>query len=160
MKNNPEVLEAVQSVEGNLEGIAVGLIVTALVQSSSVVSGLCILLVSQQIISLETAIAIIIGANAGTTSTALLASSNFSKPAKMGAVANFLFNITGTILFFPFIAILANLVKSMMPEAVQQLAMAHLLFNLVTSVLFLLFLSPFYKFLLKIYNYQEVPYQN
>jgi phosphate:Na+ symporter len=159
VKNNPKVLEAIQSVEGNLEGIAVGLIVTALVQSSSVVSGLCILLVSQQIISLETAIAIIIGANAGTTSTALLASSNFSKPAKMGAVANFLFNFTGTILFFPFIGMLAGIVKSMMPEAAQQLAMAHLLFNVIMSVLFLLFLEPFYQALLKIYNYQEIPYQ-
>jgi phosphate:Na+ symporter len=155
LKNHPEVLAIVQSVEGNIEGIMVGLLVTALVQSSSVVSGLCILLVSQQIISLEIAISIIIGANAGTTSTALLASSNFNKAAKMGAVANFLFNFTGTILFFPFIGFLATTVKTMMTEASQQLAMAHLLFNLIMSMLFLLFLNPFHKFLLRLYDYNE-----
>lgn len=42
----------------------------------------------------------------------------------------------------------------------NSLAMAHLLFNLIMSVLFLSFLSPFYKFLLKMHNYQEVPHQS
>lgn len=155
VKNNPELLKTIQSVEGHLEGIAVGLIVTALVQSSSVVSGLCILLVSQNIISLSTGIAIIIGANTGTTSTALLASSQFSRPAKMGAVANFLFNFTGTILFFPFINLLSQVVSSLMNNPAQQLAMAHLLFNLITSALFLAFLNPFHNFLLKVYEREK-----
>lgn len=157
VKNNSELLTTIQSVEGHLEGIAVGLIVTALVQSSSVVSGLCILLVSQNIISLSMGIAIIIGANTGTTSTALLASSQFSRPAKMGAVANFLFNFAGTILFFPFINLLSQVVSSLMNNPAQQLAMAHLLFNLIMSVLFLAFLMPFHNFLLKMYE-KEVEY--
>ncbi len=152
VKNNSELLKTIQSVEGHWEGIAIGLIVTALVQSSSVVSGLCILLVNQNIISLSTGIAIIIGANTGTTSTALLASSQFSRPAKMGAVANFLFNFTGTILFFPFINLLSQVVSYLMNNPAQQLAMAHLLFNLITSALFLVSLTPFHNFLWKVYE--------
>jgi phosphate:Na+ symporter len=156
VKNNPQILEVIRSVEGNLEGIAVGLVVTALVQSSSVVSGLCILLVSQQIVSMETAIAIIIGANVGTTSTALIASSNFSKPAKMGAMANFLFNLTGTFVFFPFIGLFSGFVQNVMPAPAQQLALAHLCFNLITSCLFLIFLTPFYRLLCSLYSYEEL----
>lgn len=155
IKSDPLVLESIQSTEGHLEGIATGLITTALVQSSSVVSGLCILLVNQEIISLSTGIAIVIGANIGTTSTALWASSQFSKSAKMGAVANFLFNCAGSIIFFPFIGLLTQLVSYLMSTPAKQLAMAHLLFNLVTSILFMIFLTPFYKFLTKLYNYSE-----
>jgi phosphate:Na+ symporter len=148
VKDDPMLLTWIQAVDGWGEGIVVGLVITALVQSSSVVTGLCILLVSQGILSTEAAIAMVIGANAGTTSTALLASIDFEQTARMGAVANFIFNLTGSLLFLPLVGVLTQFVQSIMEAPAQQLALAHLIFNLVTSLLFLLLLSPFHRLLL------------
>jgi len=65
---------------------------TAVVQSSSITTGLCILLVQQNIIAATSAIPIVIGANIGTTVTALVGSNKMQKAARRVALANLSFN--------------------------------------------------------------------
>ena len=80
-----------------------GLVFTAVVQSSSVTTGLAILLVQQGVLPAESAIPIVLGANVGSTSTALVASISMRPVARATAITNFLFNATGVLLFLPFL---------------------------------------------------------
>jgi sodium-dependent phosphate cotransporter len=85
-----------------LMGFLAGLFFTIIVQSSSVTTSLLVPLVAAGILSIESAFPITIGANIGTTTTAILASfatGNIS--AVVIAFAHFLFNATGAVLIYP-----------------------------------------------------------
>src|SRR5690606_40099536 len=72
IKNDPLLVDILSKASNPLLGIIYGIIITITIQSSSVVVGLAIVLLSQGTIDIEVAIPIVIGANIGTTSTALL----------------------------------------------------------------------------------------
>lgn len=83
-------------------GLFAGLVFTIIVQSSSITTSLLIPLVAAGILTVEAAFPITIGANIGTTTTAILASfatGNIS--AIIIAFAHFLFNLTGTVCIYP-----------------------------------------------------------
>ena len=87
-------------------GIMAGVVFTTIVQSSSVTTSLLVPLVAAGVITMETAFPITIGANIGTTGTAILAS--FASAAATGNVSaiviafvHFLFNLTGAIFIYP-----------------------------------------------------------
>ncbi len=99
LKNDPKIIEVLGMADNHILGIFAGIIVTIMVQSSSVTAGLSIILAQQGVLSTEAAIAIIIGSNVGSTSTALIASLNMTPSAKLAAKANFLFNSFGVVEF-------------------------------------------------------------
>ena len=74
LAQNPIFTEVLIRSSTPLAGVATGVFITAIVQSSSITTGLCILLVQQNLMPVTTAIPIVIGANIGTTSTAWLVS--------------------------------------------------------------------------------------
>ncbi|MEJ2701168.1 MAG: Na/Pi symporter [Sedimentisphaerales bacterium] len=79
-----------------------GLFFTVVVQSSSVTTSLLVPLVAAGILTVEAAFPITIGANIGTTTTAILASFATGRiEAVVIAFAHFLFNMTGTVFIFP-----------------------------------------------------------
>ena len=121
-------------------GILMGIVFTAVIQSSSVTTGLAILLVQQGLLPAASAIPIVLGANVGSTSTALAASIAMQSAARAAAVANFLFNAAGVLLFLPF---LESFVQRMlaMGDASMAVAWAHLTFNLTIAALFLVTLG-------------------
>jgi sodium-dependent phosphate cotransporter len=88
-----------------LLSLAVGAIVTMMVQSSSITTSLLVPLAGAGLITLEQAFPITLGANIGTTITALLASLAVSGPnATLGveiALVHTLFNISGTLIIYP-----------------------------------------------------------
>jgi sodium-dependent phosphate cotransporter len=86
----------------SLLGIFAGLMFTIFVQSSSITTSLLIPLVAAGILTIESAFPITIGANIGTTTTAILASfatGNIS--AVVIAFTHLLFNLIGTICIYP-----------------------------------------------------------
>lgn len=86
-----------------LLGIIVGVAVTVAVQSSSITTSLLVPLCAAGILSLENAFPIMLGANIGTTVTALIASTAADSSAGLTiAIVHALFNLTGTVLFYPF----------------------------------------------------------
>jgi solute carrier family 34 (sodium-dependent phosphate cotransporter) len=89
--------------------IVVGIVVTIMVQSSSITTSLLVPLAGAGIITLEHVFPITVGANIGTTVTALLASLAVTGPnATAGvtiAVIHLLFNMSGTLLIYPIPAI-------------------------------------------------------
>jgi phosphate:Na+ symporter len=98
---------------GVLKCALVGCLATMVVQSSSATLGITIAIAQTGVISVETAIALILGLNIGTTITALLASLGSSTNAKRAAFAHIFFNVIGTIwilpLFYPYVHLIEKL---------------------------------------------------
>lgn len=126
-----------------LVGILAGALVTIFVQSSSVTTGLIILLVEQQMLTITGAIPMILGANIGTTSTGLIVAIALGRTAKLTALANFLFNILGVLILLPFLSHYIHFIKGLELPPAQAAAQAHLWFNLVNALIFLVLLKPF-----------------
>ncbi|MFL5255893.1 MAG: Na/Pi symporter [Rhodopila sp.] len=123
-----------------LLAVAGGLLFTAVVQSSSVTTGLAIVLVQAGVMPAETAIQVAIGANVGSTSTALIASTAMSHVARRSAFANFLFNLTGMLIYLPFLRPFARWIVDFAEAPAFAVAWAHLLFNLSISMVLMLLL--------------------
>lgn len=149
LKDDPRVASLLAHSNDHLMGVMVGLLVTALVQSSSVTTGIAVILAQQGLLQTDGAIAIIIGSNVGTTSTALIASFNMNGAAKLAARANFFFNLIGVFVCFPFIGYLDDLAALFATEIGFQVAFAHLFFNVMVTVIMLPLLNPFGRWLLK-----------
>ncbi len=142
IKNDPYLIEVLSKASNPLLGILYGIIVTIIIQSSSVVVGLVIVLLSQGTINIDAAIPIVIGANIGTTSTALLVSLKYSSIAKLVAWAASFFNIIGVVLMFPFFGVLKEIAVSFSSVPSLQVAMAYTISNTFTSLFFLLLIKP------------------
>ena len=79
-----------------------GMFITTIVQSSSITTSLLVPMIGAGILSLEAAYPVTIGANIGTTTTAILASLATANPAAIAiAFVHFLFNFIGAAIFFP-----------------------------------------------------------
>ena len=134
--------------------ILVGIIFTALIQSSSAATGIVITMVGTGVLPLELALFIILGANIGTCVTALLASVGANVNSKRVALIHFTFNVVGTVLFTVLIWIFrdpaVNMLVSMFPgddtmTLQMRVSAFHLIFNVSTTCL----LIPFTKYLVK-----------
>lgn len=118
-----------------------GILITGIVQSSSAVTGVMILLGLNGLITLESSIYLILGTNIGAGISVLLISFGLGKEAKRIAIGNLAFNIIGTILFiFPLI-IFKNSVQAglMLVSGNLERAIAnfHTLFNVVVTIILL-----------------------
>lgn len=139
-----------------LLGIVVAAIFTAIIQSSSATTAIIIAMSIQGIISLETAIPLILGSNVGTCFTALIASIGSSITGKRLAFSHLLFNIGGVILFFFFINKFAYLVSFTSSSVPRQIANAHTLFNVINAAILIPFLSFFIKLVVKLLPGEEM----
>ncbi|HMN93783.1 MAG TPA: Na/Pi symporter [Hydrogenophaga sp.] len=137
LRQAPWILEQLARASEPWIGVVLGALITMLLQSSSVVSGLAVVLVQQGVLSPEAAIAIVIGANAGTTVTALIASIPMDAFARRAAQMNTFFNGVGVLLMLPFVAPFARWAISMSSSPDQAVAIAHLTFNLGLALFFL-----------------------
>lgn len=139
----PAIRELLAGTRSPLMGVLVGAVLTALVQSSSITTGLAILLVQQGMMPAIAAIPIVIGANVGTTSTGLIASLGMNPTARRTAIANLVFNGFGVLVFLPFLGTFSSAVVRYAGGPTLAVAWAHLVFNLVMTVLILTGLRVF-----------------
>lgn len=133
-----------------LLAVVAGAIVTAIFQSSSVTTGIVLTLASLGMISLSGAIPLILGCNIGTCATAMLASVGTNTNARRTAIAHLVFNITGSLLFLPFIHPFTSLVQLTSVDISRQCANAHTLFNIICTLLILPFTSIYAKLITKL----------
>lgn len=143
LQGDPGVLSLIATTDNTLMAVAIGFIITNLFQSSSVTAGLVVVLAQSGLITTIQAIPLILGANIGTSITGLVVSLRMNTAAKRTAVAQFLFNFLGVLLFLPFIDGFSLLIEELGGSAAQQVANAHLIFNSTCSVIFLLAIKPF-----------------
>lgn len=128
-----------------LAGLLVGAAVTMLVQASSATVGLTMVMASQGLLSLPSAVAIIMGDNIGTTITAVLASLGGNRSAKQAAAAHVMFNVFGAVIMMFFLGPFSDLVRLTSPDVARQIANAHSLFNILNTLIFLPFIKPYTK---------------
>jgi len=155
ISESQEVINTLSSLSNIFLAILAGAVFTFLVQSSSITSGLVVVLASQGLLTLYSSIGIIFGANIGTTTTALIASIGSNEAGKKTAIAHFLFNVIGVIIFLPLILPFIDMVQYLGGSLERQVANAHLIFNVIVTVIFLIFINLFYKSVEKIYGYMK-----
>ena len=126
--------------------ILVGVVFTALIQSSSAATGVVITMVGSGVLPLDLALFIVLGANIGTCVTALLASIGANANSKRVALIHFTFNVVGTVFFTaivwlfkePMINLLVSLFPGNDPMSLQmRVSIFHVIFNVTTTVLLL-----------------------
>ena len=130
-------------------GIAIGMIVTAIMQSSSAAVGILQMLASTGgVVTAASAIYISLGSNIGSCVTALLSSMGTTRNAKRTAVMHLTFNIVGTILFGTvlYIVFLFNQTLRVAPITSVGISIFHTVFNIICTIL----LFPFANVLVKI----------
>ncbi|MBT8147653.1 MAG: Na/Pi symporter [Gammaproteobacteria bacterium] len=143
LQSNETLINLLIQPQNPLYAILFGCLFTAIVQSSSVTTGLAIIFAQQGLLGLENAVPLIMGANIGTTATALIAMFNMDIAAKKTALCHLLFNIGGVVLFLPALFLFGDRIGSLTMEPDVALANIHLIFNVVTSIIFVIFISPF-----------------
>ena len=135
--------------------ILIGAIFTALIQSSSAATGVVITMVGTQVLPIDLALFIVLGANIGTCVTALLASVGANSNSKRVALIHFTFNVIGTVLFTVIIWIFRNqivhLLTSIFPgtsrTALQmRISFFHVVFNVTTTCMLLPFVKQLVRF--------------
>jgi len=128
-------------LENPLLGLLVGLVFTALIQSSGAFTGIIIVLAQQGLLTLEAGIPLVFGANIGTCITAGLASIGMSRDAKRVALGHVLFKIAGVLLFIFWVPLFADLIRTLSgyfaADTGRQIANAHTLFNVTMGLVFL-----------------------
>ncbi|WP_172917114.1 Na/Pi cotransporter family protein [Capnocytophaga canis] len=160
IKKDPMLIQVLSKASNPLLGILYGILITVIIQSSSVVVGLVIVLLSQGTITIDSAIPIVIGANIGTTSTALLISLRMSPISRLVALSASVFNIVGVLIIFPFFGLLESIATSFSQNPSLQVAIAFTISNSLTSLFFLFFLTPTIRMLKRHRWYQKTEKQD
>ncbi len=121
-----------------LVALIVGLLLTTIAQSSTVVIAIMISLAGQHLLPVSAIIPLVLGAHTGGTITALFSSLVAQKmDAKRTAIANTAYKVVGTILVLPFLAQFSNLIQWTTGDLQRQVANAHLLFAVFMVIVFL-----------------------
>ncbi len=130
--------------------ILIGIVLTALVHSSSTITSLMVVLASIGVLTFDNALFLALGSNIGTCITSIMSSAGTNVNAKRTAVVHLLFNLFGCILFIVPIWILKSsvtgLFASMSNDVGQQIAIFHTLFNVLTTLVLL----PFSQYVVKL----------
>ena len=100
MREVPEIVNMLASLKNPFMATLVGLLLTTVIQSSSVTVSIVLLLANQDLLELPISLYIILGCNIGACTTALLASMAGKKDAKRAALIHFWFNVIGTALLY------------------------------------------------------------
>ncbi|MHB8125982.1 MAG: Na/Pi cotransporter family protein [Desulfitobacteriaceae bacterium] len=134
-----------------LVALIVGLLLTMIAQSSTVVIAIMMTLAGQHLLPVPAIVPLVLGAHIGGTITALFSSLVVQKmDAKRTAIANTVYKVVAAILVFPFFAQFTKLVQYTTGDLQRQVANAHLLFAVVMVVFFLPFNPIIAKYLVRL----------
>lgn len=130
--------------------ILIGIVLTALVHSSSTITSLMVVLASIKVLPFENALFLALGSNIGTCITSILSSAGTHVNAKRTAIVHLLFNTFGCLLFIAPLWIwkdeIATIFAKMSNDVGQQIAIFHTLFNVLTTLVML----PLSQFVVKL----------
>ncbi len=146
LKTDPVVLETMSSLTNHYLAILVGIVVTAVLQSSSATVGIVLLLANQGLLDIRICFFIILGCNIGSCVSAMLASLNGKRDAKRTALIHLLFNIIGTIIIFLVLTVALEPITAFIQNISghnpgREVANAHTLIKITEVII----LAPFVK---------------
>lgn len=135
--------------------LAIGTIITCIVQSSAAVMAITILLCSTGVLPIYLGIALVMGENIGTTATANLAALGANTDARRAALAHLVFNVFGVVwvlcVFYPFVDVICQMMGYNPAEGGQTerlpkvLAMFHTCFNVTNTAILIGFIPQIEK---------------
>ena len=150
MRDEPVIVDMLKSLKNPILATLVGLLLTSVIQSSSVTVSIVLLLANQDLLSLHITLYIILGCNIGACSTALLASLAGKKDAKKAALIHFWFNVIGTIMIYIVLFVaedyVVKLVWLISADNGRFVANAHTLIKIVQVIV----LFPFSNWIVKL----------
>ncbi|MCI2045380.1 MAG: Na/Pi cotransporter family protein [Sphaerochaeta sp.] len=167
LSGNVEVLSWLARFNSNnilniLLFVLIGTLITVIVQSSSATTVMVLTMAYNGYLGVNTAAALILGSNIGTTITAFLASIGTSTAAKRAAMAHIMFNVLGTVITLIFFRPMLHICNALTPGDIYTmtgkelneslptfLAMFHTLFNLFNTIIFFPFVKPYARMIEK-----------
>ena len=154
LKTDPVVLETMSSLTNHYLAILVGIVVTAVLQSSSATVGIVLLLANQGLLDIRICFFIILGCNIGSCVSAMLASLNGKRDAKRTALIHLLFNIIGTIIVFLVLTVALEPITAFIQNISghnpgREVANAHTLIKITEVII----LAPFVKQIVHLTHY-------
>ncbi len=151
LAQDPKFAHVLTAFKNPIFGLMVGLVVTAIIQSSAASVGMLQALSLTGSVSYAMAVPIIIGQNIGTCVTAVLSSIGVNTNARRVAVVHVVFNVLGALIFLPIYEFGHFFIHYPFNETVNPfgIAIVHSIFNILTTLI----LFPFAKVLEKIAYY-------
>ncbi len=150
MRDVPEVVNLLGSLRNPLVATLVGLVLTTVIQSSSVTVSIVLLLANQDLLALNICLYIILGCNIGACSTALLASLAGKKDAKRAALIHFWFNVIGTAVLYVILFVaqgpVMKLIWAVSSDNGRFVANAHTMIKIFQVIV----LFPFSKWIVRL----------
>jgi len=150
MKEEPQVVNLLGSLHNPVMATLMGLVLTTVIQSSSVTVSIVLLLANQDLLSLSIALYIILGCNIGACTTALLASLSGKKDAKRAALIHFWFNVIGTVVLYAILFLaegpVMKLIWSVSSDNGRFVANAHTMIKIFQVII----LFPFSGWIVKL----------
>lgn len=156
LKDSPGFQEFILNAKNPLLGFVVGVILCAVIQSSSAAVGVLQALAMQGLMPLYFAAFVVCGINVGSSTPPLLSALNAKNNAKRAACIYLIFNIVGAILFIPLTILfpITQMIERVIPDPVFQIAVYHIIFKVVTGVILL----PLVNVVVK-WTYRIIPKQ-
>lgn len=147
MKDSQQMMDLFQSIHSPLFAVFIGIVLTALIQSSSVTVSIMVLMANQGLMGLDICMYITLGCNIGACTSAVLASLTGKKDAKRAALIHVLFNVIGTIFMYVFFAFDVDLFVSIMSkmagnDAGRIVAFSHLFIKVIQVIIMTPFITP------------------
>lgn len=143
--------------------VAIGCLMTMVIQSSSAMLGITMALASTGAIPMQTAVALVLGENIGTTITAQLAALGSTCTARRTAMAHSMFNVLGVLIIISLFSPFISLVEAMVPGAANfvnneggrpyiaaHIAFGHSFFNIAATLIMLPFIQYLEKVVVKV----------
>lgn len=150
MKDSPTVLGFFEALQNPFLGVILGIVLTALIQSSSVTVSIMVLMANQGLMGLEMCMFITLGCNIGACTSAVLASLTGTKDAKRAALIHVLFNVIGTIFMYLVFAIDVEAFVNIMTkiagnDAGRVVALSHMFIKIIQVIIMTPFINPLVK---------------
>ena len=157
LKELPAIQNLFMSLDNRFFALLLGLIITAIVQSSSVTVSIVLLLAQQGLLPLKICFFIILGCNIGACMSAMLASLSVKKNAKRAALIHLLFNIIGSIIMAIILLIGSDWIEALIMHISggnlgRCVANTHTIFKVFQVII----LMPFMSWIVKL-TYLIVP---
>lgn len=137
--------------------LLIGLVITVLIQSSSAMIVIVLSVLNADLITIHQSVAMIIGANVGTTSTLIIASVNGTADKKRLAAANVIFNLVAGAVSFLLLKQLVDFTHHVLhiEESLMELVFLNTIINLIGIIIFFPFIPVLARFMNKRFRKSE-----
>lgn len=151
LRESPQVVNVMGSLNSHFLALIVGMTVTAVLQSSSATVGIILLLANQGLLDMQICFFIILGCNIGACVSALIAGLSGKRDAKRAALIHLFFNIIGTVIMYAIISVglepITHFIENISGHNPgREVANAHTLIKIVEVVM----LAPFNRQIVKL----------